>query len=270
MDRAGAELNAIAEAFSRKAEVYDAFGQDHPNLARMRRKVRRHVESYLQPGSRILELNAGTGSDAVHFAQRGYRVHATDLAPGMLASLQAKIEAEGLHPRLTAARLSFTDLDRLLAASFDCVLSNFGGLNCISDLRIVTRQLPRLLSPGGRVTWVVMPPICLWELATVLKGDFRTASRRLAREGTVAHVQGVHFRTYYFSPQAVIAAFDDSFKVESLKGLSVFTPPADRKGFARRHPRLFRTLTRLDDRLSDWPPFRGWGDFFILTMRYAP
>ena len=39
----------------------------------------------------ILELNAGTGTDAVWFAERGYRVHATDIAEGM----QDKAEGEG-------------------------------------------------------------------------------------------------------------------------------------------------------------------------------
>ena len=52
--------------------------------------------------------------------------------------------------------------------------------------------------------------------------------------------------------------------------LKEFTPPADHKEFARRHARLFRWLVLLDDRLADHFPFRGWGDFFILSLRYAP
>ena len=52
-------IEAVAEAFSRKALIYDEFGEGHPNLARMRRKVREHVLDFLKPGDRILELNAG-------------------------------------------------------------------------------------------------------------------------------------------------------------------------------------------------------------------
>jgi hypothetical protein len=54
----------------------------------------------------------------------------------------------------------------------------------------------------------------------------------------------------------------------AIEGLSIFAPPAESKNLALRHPRLYRALCWLDDRLSRLPPFSGWGDFFILTMRY--
>jgi ubiquinone/menaquinone biosynthesis C-methylase UbiE len=85
----------IAEAFSRTAEKYDSFAVDHPHLTRMRNKVYDHIGRLLSPGARILELNAGTGTDAVKLAQRGYRVHATDIAPGMLQRLRDKVDQTG-------------------------------------------------------------------------------------------------------------------------------------------------------------------------------
>jgi ubiquinone/menaquinone biosynthesis C-methylase UbiE len=83
----------VAEAFSRKADEYDAFGADHINLARMRRKVYDHLLQSLRPTDRILELNAGTGLDAAFLARQGYAVHAIDIAPGMLDHLADKIAA---------------------------------------------------------------------------------------------------------------------------------------------------------------------------------
>ncbi len=90
-------------AFSRKADEYDAFGDDHINLARMRRKVYDHVLRFLQPADRMLELNAGTGIDAAFFAGRGQIVHAIDIAPGMLDHLAAKIDQQHLSDRLTVS-----------------------------------------------------------------------------------------------------------------------------------------------------------------------
>ena len=58
-------FETIAEAFSRTAEKYDAFAEDHPNQSRMRHKVYSHIERFVPAGSRILELNAGTGTDAL-------------------------------------------------------------------------------------------------------------------------------------------------------------------------------------------------------------
>ena len=262
-----AHYDSVAEAFSRKSAVYDAFGENHTNMARMRRKFYDHVAAVMPPGGRLLETNAGTGQDAVALVQRGFRVHATDFAPGMVAAIEEKVGRYELAERLTVETRSFTELDGLGGGPFDGVYSNSGGLNCIADLTAVTGHLPGLLRPGGRVTVVIMPRVCPWELAVIPK-DFRVGTRRLHRNGTLAHVEGVHFMTYYFSARATQRAFGSRFRRVRLEGLSVFTPTADNKTFAVNHPRLFGWLSRLDDALSVVPPFNGWGDFFILTMEF--
>ena len=104
------KFDTIAEAFSRTAEKYDAFANDHPNQARMRNKVYSHLQRFVPPDSRLLELNAGTGSDAVQLARRGYRIHATDIAAGMLDRLQAKVQTLNLGERITYQQCSFTEL----------------------------------------------------------------------------------------------------------------------------------------------------------------
>ncbi len=264
------QLERVAEGFSRKAAAYDAFGADHINLARLRRKVYDHALRFLQPTDRILELNAGTGIDASFFASEGYAVHAIDIAPGMLDRLAVKIDRQQLHDRLTYQALSFTELDRLEAGLFQYVFSNFGGLNCIPDLSLVAQHLPHVLRPGGKLTWVIMPPICPWEIALLLKGRARLALRRWSRGGTLAHVEGARFMTYYFTPRQVLHALGPHFQLLRLEGLSVFTPPADRQDFPRRFPRLYRALVTIDDALSPRAPFNHWGDFFILTACYLP
>ena len=74
------DLDSINRGFSQKALVYDDYGADHPVVVWARDQVRRHVSSLLPPGAALLELNAGTGVDAAFFAERGFCVHATDLA----------------------------------------------------------------------------------------------------------------------------------------------------------------------------------------------
>ena len=112
-----------------------------------------------------------------------------------------------------------------------------------------------------------MPRICPWELALTVK-DPRVGTRRLRRGGVLANVEGVQFMTYYFSARQVRRAFGPRFHLLKLEGLSVVTPTADNKTFARRHPRLYRWLVRLDERICHWRPFNGWGDFFVLSMRF--
>lgn len=258
----------IAEAFSRTAEKYDAFAQDHPNQTRMRNKVYAHVQRYFPAGARILELNAGTGTDAVELARRGFRVHATDIAPGMLARITDKTERLGLTDWISVQECSFTELEQINGGPFEAVFSNLGGLNCIPDLRPVVRQLERVLQPGGIVTWVLMPPVCLWEMAEILRGHPRLAFRRFSRQGTRAHLEGLYFTVYYFQPARVIEWFGEGYELLAVEGLSVLTPTAESKNFAKRYPRLYATLAWLDDRLAARPPWSGWGDFFIISFRH--
>ena len=262
--------NILAEAFSRTATKYDQFADNHPHLTRMRNKVFAHIMRYMHPGDHILELNAGTGTDAVYLAQQGYHVHATDIAPGMLARTRNKISTLGLGDKLTIQSCSFTDLDQIKGGPYDVVFSNLGGLNCLSDLRIVTQDLPKVLRPGGLVTWVLMPPICLWELVMLFSGQMRFAFRRLAKNGTQAHLEGMYFTIHYFTPRKALDAFSPEFQLLAIEGLSVITPTAESKNLAKNHPRIYRGLSWLDDRISNIRPWRGWGDFYIISLRYEP
>lgn len=261
-------VETIAEAFSRTAEKYDSFAEDHPHLTRMRIKAYSHVMRHVPRGARILELNAGTGTDAVQLAQRGYLVHATDIAPGMLNRLAGKVNEVGLQDRVTIERRSFLTLAGVQGAPFDAVFSNLGGLNCVPDLTPIVQQLPKVLRPGGIVTWVLMSHICLWEMAEALRGNFRLAFRRFSRGPVRAQLEGLHFDVYYFPPGRVIRWFGADCELLALEGLSVITPTAESKNFAKRHSRIYRVLSWLDDRLSPRWPWNGWGDFYMLTMRY--
>jgi len=264
------DIDTIAQAFSRTAEKYDAFADDHPNQARMRNKVYAHIQRFIPSGSRILELNCGTGTDAVELAQHGYKVHATDIAPGMLERLQDKVLQNNLGNLISFQKCSFTELHQVQGAPFDAVFSNLGGLNCIPDLSPVIKQLPKVLRPNGFITWVLMPPVCLWEMAEIFRGHPCLAFRRFARNGTNAHLEGLYFTVYYFTPQKVLEWFGNEYDCLAIDGLSVITPTAESKNFAKRYTSLYRILSWLDDRLASHFPWRGWGDFFIITMLYTP
>jgi ubiquinone/menaquinone biosynthesis C-methylase UbiE len=263
-------FDTIAEAFSRTAEKYDAFAEDHPNQTRMRNKVYAHIERFVSKGAHILELNCGTGTDAVELARRSYTVHATDIARGMLERLQDKVMKFNLEDQISYQQCSFTELDKVQGVPYDVVFSNLGGLNCIPDLSSVIAQLPNVLRPNGLVTWVLMPPVCLWEMAEIFRGHPRLAFRRFAHNGTRAHLEGLYFTVYYFTPKKVLEWFGADYDCLAIEGLSVITPTAESKNFAKRYKILYRTLSWLDDRLAVRSPWRGWGDFFIVTLRYQP
>ena len=231
--------------------------------------MRREVIQHLQVNHSILELNAGTGADAAYFVQHGYRVHATDIASGMLSAIRNKIRMSNYAGRFTAQQLSFTELGQVSGSPYDLIFSNFGGLNCIPDLGIVTRYVGQLLKPGGHLVWVIMPPICPWELAQSLRGKMRVATRRLNRSGVLANVEGARLMTWYHAPKRVVAAFPPEIQLVKKQALSLFCPPSYMDKFPHRFPRLTSFLLQLDEKFGSRAPFYNWGDFVAYTFRYA-
>ena len=262
----GSAFETVAKAYNRNADKYDEFIENNPNLMRMRQKVYAHVSSLLPEGSRILDLACGTGTDAFWFAQHGYTVHGVDISDGMLERAIEKAKQLGLETRATFEHLSYTELGRLDSNQFDCTFSNFGGLNCVSDLRLVVDQVRPLLKTQAYVIWALMPPFCLWESAMLLRGRIRLATRRYSGKSTV-HKEGLDYPVYYYTPKQVSQAWGEDFELVSVRALSVITPPATNKEFAVKRPGLFRFLSQLDDALESRYPFKYWGDFTIVTLR---
>jgi SAM-dependent methyltransferase len=197
-------------------------------------------------------------------------VHATDLSAEMVNQLQNKINRQNLSESLTCQQVSFTNLDRITDGPFDYVFSNFGGLNCVDDLNRVSESIKHTLTPGSYLTLVIMPPVSPWEIATLVKGNYKHALRRLQPNGNLAHLEGEHFMVYYFTAGAVQKAFGPHFKTVSVEGLGTFCPPPHRKEFALRNPGLLKLLTGTDEKLCQTYPFNNWADHFIITLWYCP
>ena len=258
-----------AEAFSKQAPGFDAVYGRNTIVQYKRQRVREHVLSLLTPGASMLELNCGTGEDALFFAQQGFRVHATDVAEGMLQRLQEKAAPAMKAGQLTMEICSFNHLEALAnRGPYDAVFSNFGGLNCTGELAKVLRSISPLLKRGGRLILVIIPPICLWETLLLFKGQWKTATRRLfSRRGRTAHIEGVYFKCWYYSPSYVIRQLQTDFQVERLEGLCTLVPPSYLEGFAENHPSLYQFLVRKEAQLKAQWPWRSMGDYFILSLR---
>ena len=63
------------------------------------------MESFLKPNSNILELNAGTGEDAIYFAQKGFDVTALEPNEEYVNKLNLKASQRDLKIE-TIARLT--------------------------------------------------------------------------------------------------------------------------------------------------------------------
>jgi ubiquinone/menaquinone biosynthesis C-methylase UbiE len=260
---------SVHDAFSKQSLRFDEEDVGNPVLVRMRKQVYTHVDKYLKPQSKILELNAGTGIDAVRFVTQGHTVHATDLASGMIEQVNRKIDKHTLAASLSCEQISYTDLDSLKQRDFDYIFSNFGGLNCIDDLKKVTRHFPMLLREESFITLVIMPVVCPWEIAGMLRHG-RKALRRFRPQGVLAHLEGKYFKTYYHSLETIKSAFDSRFKFIQSEGLASLSPQPHKSDFPSKHPRIDKALTLLDASLRNSFPFDRWADHIIVTFQYIP
>jgi len=260
---------AAAIAFSKQAPLFDELYAGDTIIQYKRQRVRDHVLQYIRPGSQILELNAGTGDDAIFFAQRGHSVHATDISSMMQSMLKEKVKLHALEDRISNELRSFTDLAHLFnRGPYDLIFSNFAGLNCTSRLQHVLHSFHALLKPGGLVTLVILPKFCLWESLLLFRGKFKTAFRRLSgSKGSKAHIEGEYFRCWYYNPSFIRNSLKGSFKVVQVEGLCTLVPPSYIEKFAERHPRSYRYLEKKENKWKASWPWRNIGDYYIITLQ---
>lgn len=207
----------------------------------------------------ILELNCGTGEDALHLARGGHELLATDVSQAMLDQAHDKLSRAGVGERV---QLHHLDLQALAdgrvslpapGRSFDLVLSNFGGLNCLppQTLQALAAPLAACLAPGGSLVTVVMPRVCLWETAwALLHGQPRRACRRWRAGPHTARLGEGHpsLPIWYHGPGALQRLLGANFRAVRRRPVGLAVPPSDLEPLARRLPRAFDVMAALDRR----------------------
>jgi SAM-dependent methyltransferase len=139
----------IRAYWDRDSETYDRSPahalSDPVEAAAWRAVLRRHLPD---PGTRVLEAGAGTGSITVLLAELGYRVTALDLSEAMLARAREKLSGYEVEFVLGPA-------DRPPTGPFDAVVernimwTNHDPVHTLSAWREVTRQGGRLVLLEG-------------------------------------------------------------------------------------------------------------------------
>jgi ubiquinone/menaquinone biosynthesis C-methylase UbiE len=262
----------VESAFTRQAKIFDDLYGANTIISYKRQRVRDHMLHYLKPGNQLLELNSGTGEDALFFAQKGFKVHATDIAVGMQTKLNEKVAEAGQEANVSNERCSFTQLDLLKnKGPYDHIYSNFAGLNCTAELDVVLLSFVGLLKEGGIVTLVVLPKFCLWETLLLFKGKFKTAFRRFfSANGRISHLEGTYFKCWYYHPSFIKQQLKADFEVLGVEGLCTFVPPSYMENFAEKHSFYYRNLVKLENRFKGSWPWRNIGDYYIISLQKKP
>jgi len=261
-----------ASPFDVMAETYD---QDFTGSAigRLQRarvwKLLLPVISQYQRPLSILELNCGTGEDAVKLATMGHHVWATDASGAMIAKAQQK--AIGVNAKnLSFSTCSFCDIENQFAGhQFDLVFSNFGGLNCIdaTALETLSETLSSVTKTNATLAFVVMGRWCIWEMAYYsLKLQFGKAFRRLKRSVSFSS-GGHHMSIYYYHPSSMKKIFGKDFTSEQVNPVGLALPPSYLESFFAKRPLLLKKLNNFEEKWGDMAWTSRLADHYCISFK---
>jgi 2-polyprenyl-3-methyl-5-hydroxy-6-metoxy-1,4-benzoquinol methylase len=217
----------------------------------------------------ILELNCGTGADAISFASLGHNVIATDISEGMIAVAKSKKHTKNIS-------FNTQDINTITSNTFnkkfDLIFSNFGGLNCISktQLSLFIEKSVNLLNPNGKLIVVVMPKNTLWErLYFTLKGDLKKANRRNTNLSLNANVDGISVKTWYYNPEDILSLTQNHFIKESVKPIGLAIPPSYLENSVLAKKPLLPIFKSIDSIITGgfWAKY---ADHFYIEMSKKP
>jgi SAM-dependent methyltransferase len=222
-------------------------------------------------GDYVLELNCGTGEDALFLARQGISMFACDASDRMIGVARRRCEVEGPDLPLWFETLPIEQIGELRSIGlFDGVFSNFSGLNCVGDIAQVASCLSTLVKLGGRLLLCLSTRICLWEALWFFgQGDFRRAVRRW-KGRAAATLGGVEVEVHYPTLRELQTKFSPYFRLSSCRGIGVTVPPSYLEHIATKHERVLRSLRALDTVIATWPGFRLLGDHMLLCFERVP
>jgi SAM-dependent methyltransferase len=273
-------MNASATAFDGIARDYDRQFSATQIGRLMRRAVWARCQARFARGSQVLEMNCGTGEDALWLASQGIDVLATDVSPAMLGVAEGKRlraagatgaagwaanGAAGAPATIGSVRfrpLAWEELEALPAQGYDGALSNFGGLNCVADLRGAARGLAGQLRPGAMAVLCVMGPVVPWEWVWfLLHGQPSSAFRRLSGR---ARWSGI--AVHYPSIDKIRRQFAPEFRVLRVSALGALLPPPYVETWIGRYPRALAWLDRMERRFDTVWPLPVLADHYVIEL----
>jgi len=199
-------------------------------------------------GLRILEINCGTGEDAIKLASLGHTVIATDASKAMIEKANLKNNRS-----VDFQACSFNNLkDQFKQQQFDLVFSNFGGLNCIDRkaMEALGNDLTQLLKPAGKLFFVVLSDCCIWELFYFgLRAKFKTAFRRF-KASTPFKIGNNILPVYYYSPKGLRKILSRSYKPECSFPVGLFIPPSYLQERYNTRPQQLNRLARWENKFG--------------------
>lgn len=265
-------MTPLAVAQSQAALVFDQMAREYDDvftkstIGRAQREVVwDQLTQIFKSGDHILELNCGTGEDALFLTRNDISVTACDASVQMIKMASNRLRTEAPDAPIQFNLLPTERIRELRPSTmFDGAFSNFSGLNCVADLKQTAEDLSILLPPKAPLLVCVSTRFCAWEMLWfTLHGKFRKAFRRCSGHAT-AKVGDFTVDVYYPTVRKLQELFSPSFILRSCRGVGVTVPPSYVEAGIRNRPKLLGVLRAIDRGISALPGLRVLGDHVLL------
>jgi ubiquinone/menaquinone biosynthesis C-methylase UbiE len=265
-------MTVASEAPSQTVLAFDSLAESYDDLftRSMIGRAQRHavwdvLTDIFEPGAHVLELNCGTGEDALFLSQYDVSVVACDASEKMIRTARRRMQTEDPEAPIEFVVLPTEQLWKLRPEEpFDGAFSNFSGLNCVADLHRTARDLAGMVTMGAPVLVCLSTRFCLSEMIWyLLHGQVRKAFRRVSGVAT-ARVGEFTVKVQYPTLRALKRMFSSHFILRSCTGIGVAVPPSYVEPVMRKYPRLLAMLSRIDKRIARLPWFRTIGDHMLI------
>ncbi len=261
-------------SFDAAAKHYDDDFTNSPIGRIQRKQVLDYLEKHLPAKNlNLLEINCGTGEDALWLAKKGHRVVCTDVSASMLEIVKAKVSNAKLEKKITIQQLDLTKIESWeTTEKYDIIFSNFAGLNCLNptELQVTLAELSKLLKPNGQLILVFLGRFCAWETKYfLLKGTWKSAFRRMNKEAVFADVDGEKVATWYYSISGVKKLISYNLKLKNSKAIGTHVPPSYLNPWFRNKKWLLNIFAALDQLYGTSRIFTGLSDHYLIELEKA-
>ncbi|MEO5562039.1 MAG: class I SAM-dependent methyltransferase [Chitinophagaceae bacterium] len=260
-------------AFDTLAADYDSSFSRSLTGSSQRMQSRKWLSAFLKDKQNlcILEINCGTGDDALWLASLGHQVVATDASAAMIQEAKTKQVLHSSQHPVQFLQCDFTDLHAGLEhQKFDLIFSNFSGLNCVpaNKLRLLNNHFHDFLNPGAHIAVVIFGKYNWWEtFYYLLKLNPVKALRRWRNGPSFMKSKDGHTQpVYYYSIRRFLSLLNQFTFIEK-RPVGLFIPPSYLEPFMQKNPRLFRFLEKLEQKAGGLASFTQFADHSYVLLK---
>jgi SAM-dependent methyltransferase len=257
------------DSFDQIASEYDELFTQTTLGSKQRSVVFKYLDKIVSERNikNVLELNCGTGEDAIYLQKKGCQVVATDVSTEMLKVARRKVNTLDIHD-ISFLQMDIKHLDRLQSAvKFDLIFSDFGGFNCLTEQEIQNAilKVDEYLSESGLIVLVMMPDRCILEIIYGMIKINKDLIIRRAKSPQKAWIGGREILTWYYSPSKMIKLFEGS-TYKKLDCLPIGFIPSYFSKKLDRQSIIFRIIGRLNNLVVQTSFLSRYSDHYLISF----